>query len=76
MAVEGGYLVMSNLPCKTSKGMMNRLDNILFEKPTVLYLKCKSCDQFIMVSDWYNGESLKKLLEMNQRCEECGEWFV
>jgi len=62
--------------CKTGKGMLNRLDNLMFVEPSKQILKCKSCDNIVMVSDWYNGESFKKLLEMNPECEECGEKFI
>jgi hypothetical protein len=62
--------------CKTSKGMLNRLDKIVFDKDTLLNLKCRECDSCIMYSNWYIGESMKKLLEMNPECEECGAELI
>ncbi len=71
-----GIKMTGSTKCKTVKGLMDRLDNIIFEKGTILILKCKYCENTIMVSNWYVGESFKKLLEMNEYCEDCNGRFV
>lgn len=62
--------------CKTAKGLLDRLDKIIFTKGSVFMTKCGHCDQTLTVSDWWVGHSLKEFITMNPFCEECGERFI
>lgn len=62
--------------CKTGTGMLDRLENLMFNEHSVLYLKCKNCNENLMASDWFNGKSFKELLLYMPKCENCGKEFI